>query len=233
MDWIDWIIIALLLSATLFGFFKGFVHEVLSLIGWIAALIAAKIFSARMYEILGNWLENDTARWILAWFIPLIVVLLIFASLKFILKNLIETTGLGGINHILGGVFGFAKVVLIMTIIVLGLRLTLFNDAQPIRKSSIILPYFDRLSVMLADPVADYVQPKINQLRQQVKQLDDSGEAPDPIELLNSLGWDDTAMSYIRKHPHQLDKILEELKDNPNWKDRWEKQIEEWRQKND
>ncbi len=229
MDWIDWVIVILISATAVFGYLKGFVHEVISLIAWIAAFIAAKLYAVQVYQILGQWIENNETRWILAFLIPFLLVLLIAAVIKFILRNLLENTGLGGFNHTMGAVFGLFKGLLIITVIVLVLRLTLFNDAAPIREQSRLLPYFDRFVVLLADPISDYVQPKIEQLRTQVQQLDEGGEAPDPIELLNNLGWDDTAMKYIREHPHELDSILEELKDNPNWKSRWEQQITRWK----
>ncbi len=229
MDWIDWVIIVLISSTAIFGYLKGFVHEVIALMAWVAAFLAARLYAVQVYQILAQWIENEETRWILAFLIPFLLVLLIAAVIKFILRNILENTGLGGFNHLMGAAFGAFKGLLIVTVIVLVLRLTLFNDTAPIRQQSRLLPYFDRFVVLIADPISDYVKPKIDQLRTQIQQLDEGGEAPDPIQLLNNLGWDNTAMKYIRAHPEELDSILEELKDNPNWKLRWQQQIEQWK----
>jgi membrane protein required for colicin V production len=231
MDWIDWIIVIIIGSAGLFGLFRGLVHEVVSIIGWIAAFILAKLFSPTVYELLGSWLEQDSVRWVLAWMIPFITVLLIAAAIKFILRELLETTGLGGVNIALGGVFGVIKGGLIITVVVLLLRLTIFSDFEPIRPQSRLLPYFDKFAAQLADPIADYLSPKIQQLKMKVQELDSQGETPDPIMLLNELGWDDKAMDYIRAHPEMLNTVLQELKDNPDWRKDWEEKVAEWKQK--
>ncbi len=231
MDWIDWVVVAIIASSGIFGLFRGLVHEVVSIIGWITAFILAKLFSPIVYELLGRWLEQDSIRWVLAWLIPFITVLLIAAAIKFILRELLETTGLGGVNVILGGVFGVIKGGLIITVVVLLLRLTIFSDFEPIRPQSRLLPYFDRFAAQLADPIADYLSPKISQLKMKVQELEQQGETPDPIELLNELGWDDKAMDYIRAHPDMLDTVLQELEDNPEWRKDWEKSVEEWKQK--
>jgi len=230
MDWIDWVIVAIVGSAGVFGLFRGLVHEVISIIGWIAAFILAKIFSPTVYELLGAWIEQDSVRWVLAWMIPFITVLLIAAAIKFILRELLETSGLGGVNVVLGGAFGLIKGGLIITVVVLLLRLTIFSDFEPIRPQSRLLPYFDKFAAQLADPIADYLTPKIRQLKLKVQELDNQGEAPDPIELLNELGWDDKAMDYIRAHPDMLDSVLQELEDNPDWRKDWEEKVAEWKQ---
>jgi hypothetical protein len=49
--------------------------------------------------------------------------------------------------------------------------------------------------------------------------------------LLNELGWDDKAMDYIRAHPEMLNTVLQELKDNPDWRKDWEEKVAEWKQK--
>ncbi len=229
MDWIDWVIVAIVGITGAFGFFRGLVHEVLSIIGWIAAFILAKFFSPTVYELLGEWIQQDSVRWVLAWMIPFVTVLLIAAAIRFILRELLETTGLGGINVLLGGVFGMVKGLLIITVMVLLLRLTIFSDFEPIRPQSRLLPYFDRFAAQLADPIADYLSPRIDRLKLQVQELDEQGELPDPIMLLNDLGWDDKAMDYIRAHPDLLDSVVDELKDNPDWKKQWQQKMEQWK----
>ena len=102
MDWIDWLILAIVVASTIFGLFRGLIHEVISIVSWIAAFLIAKLLLVKTYELLAPYIENDSFRWVLAWMIPFTIVMIIAAALRFILKQLIDSTGLGGLNNLMG-----------------------------------------------------------------------------------------------------------------------------------
>jgi membrane protein required for colicin V production len=72
----DWIAVALIAVSMLFGLMRGLVFEVMSLIGWVAAFIAAQ------------WLASGVAAWVpfgepeAAWRYPLAFVL-VFVGVVF------------------------------------------------------------------------------------------------------------------------------------------------------
>ncbi|HYJ97898.1 MAG TPA: CvpA family protein, partial [Burkholderiaceae bacterium] len=48
IGWVDWVLLAVLLASILVGLVRGLAFEVLSLLGWVAAYIAAQMFSAQV-----------------------------------------------------------------------------------------------------------------------------------------------------------------------------------------
>ncbi len=227
MDWVDWLILGVVAASTLFGIFRGLIHEVISLVSWVAAFVVAKLLLNKVYQLITPWIEHDTLRWLLAWLIPFVIVILLGAVARFVLSEFVNTVGLGGVNNLMGGGFGFLRGVLIITVMVLVLRLTIFTDPQPIRPKSILLPYFDKFVGILIDPVSNFFNSKMEQLKEQIRQLDNQGKAPDPMQLMNSLGWDKKTIEYLKNNPELVDDILEELKDNPNWQRRWEEDLKD------
>jgi len=225
MDWVDWLILGIVAASTLFGLFKGFTHEVMSLAGWIVAFIVAKFLMKKMFVLLSSWIENETLRWVLAWFIPFIIVILISVMIRYLLSEFVATAGLSGMDLMLGGLFGFLRGTLIISVIVLFLRLTLFTDQAPIRQQSVLLPYFNHFIYLFIDPVSDFFTQKIEQLRQQVKQMNAQGESPEPLKLMKSMGWDKQGLDYLKKHPEVIESILKELDGNPKLKREWQDKL--------
>jgi membrane protein required for colicin V production len=221
MDWVDAVILGAMGLLALIGLFRGFVAEVVSLVTWLAAILVAKWLAPATYLRLGGWIEMESVRWVLSWTLPFLAVMIAGALVRFLLNQMVEFTGLGGFNRLLGAIFGAFKAVVVITLVVLVLRLTVFDDRAPIRDSSRLLPYFDRLAVVALDPVTAFLGPRIDNLREQVQQLNDQGDAPDPLTLLRENGFSPEAIDYLKKHPEALKEILETVQDNPQWKERW------------
>lgn len=54
IGWVDWALLAVLLASVIVGLVRGLVFEVLSLLGWVAAYIAAQATSPN---------SRRTCRW--------------------------------------------------------------------------------------------------------------------------------------------------------------------------
>lgn len=118
MNWVDIVIILIVVLSALFGVWRGFVREVLSVVGWVAALLVAKIYSPHLSPLFTGLVSNDTARYVLAFALLLFLTLLLGALVTHFMSKLIHLVGLQVTDRLLGTLFGFARGVIIVAIIV-------------------------------------------------------------------------------------------------------------------
>ena len=52
LGWVDWVLLAVLVLSAAVGLWRGLVFEVLSLLGWVAAYIAAQALSSTVAPLL-------------------------------------------------------------------------------------------------------------------------------------------------------------------------------------
>ena len=52
LGWVDWALMAVLLLSIAVGLWRGLVFEVLSLVGWVAAYIAAQAYASTVAPLL-------------------------------------------------------------------------------------------------------------------------------------------------------------------------------------
>jgi membrane protein required for colicin V production len=109
MTALDIFVLLLLGGAALIGFVRGFAHEVLSLIAWIAAIAMLKLFHAPLAERLSDSVGTDAGAAVLAF-------ALLFVPTYFAVKLFAKAVGgrtrrsiLGPVDRLLGGGFGLLK----------------------------------------------------------------------------------------------------------------------------
>ena len=148
MNYIDIIIIIILILAMVRGFINGLVKEVFSLAALILGIWGAIRFSsftaAKLYDyfdITGRYLG------IIAFIITMLVIVVIIHLLGLLLHKLLEAVALGFINRLLGIVFGLLKSVLILSVI--------FSVLNAINVRRPFLPKDKIEQSMLYNPISD------------------------------------------------------------------------------
>ena len=120
MNYIDIAIIGLVLFGAVKGFSKGFVIEAASLIALILGLIGALLFSSTVGTLLKSFFAADrippSGVLFILTFIAIIIGIKLLA--KF-LTRVLKMAALGGLNRILGAIFGGLKFVLILSAVIL------------------------------------------------------------------------------------------------------------------
>jgi membrane protein required for colicin V production len=127
MNYIDIIIILLLIASAVHGYKKGLIHELASLASFILGIYLAIKFSGWVADKLQYFLSQNTA-FIVAF---IIIFLLVSMSVFFIgkmLEKTFEEAELGPINKLAGVLFNIAK-----TVIVLSVLIFVFNFFQATR----------------------------------------------------------------------------------------------------
>ena len=103
----------MLVASTAWGIWRGMVHEVLSLAGWIAAFIVANLACDSLANQLPTSMRPEF-RTMAAWLAVFIGVLVISALVTLMLGKAIKMVGLVKLDRWLGALFGMARGLLIL-----------------------------------------------------------------------------------------------------------------------
>ena len=115
---IDIILGGLLLYGLIKGAWKGLFVELASLVSLIAGIFIAVKFSQLTAKVLEGTLTDDPATaGIIAFGITFIAVVVAIILLAKVFTKLADYSGLGLMNRLLGGVFGFMRMVLIVSVL--------------------------------------------------------------------------------------------------------------------
>ncbi|WP_415357951.1 CvpA family protein [Halioglobus sp. Uisw_031] len=127
VDWVnftavDWAIIAVLGLSILLSLWRGFVREAVSLAGWIAAFVIANMFVGEMAAFLQQWIANVTGRYVAAYALLFAGMLMVAGIAGKLSAQVVKVTGLTLLDRLLGTVFGFARGIIIVLVVVYVLR---------------------------------------------------------------------------------------------------------------
>lgn len=114
----DYIVLAVLGVSAFLGLLRGLVKEMLSLIAYAAAFLAAIWWGPRVAGWLTAYIQNDLLRTAVAYVAVFILVLLLVGLVNVTLGTLIEKTGLTPADHGMGAVYGFLRGALIVLVLV-------------------------------------------------------------------------------------------------------------------
>ncbi|RDS83867.1 CvpA family protein [Dyella monticola] len=145
MNAVDLIIIAVLALSVLVGLWRGLISEVLALVTWIAAFWVAWTYGPGVSMHFEHSIHTPILRVLVGYGLCFIAVLIIGALVRFGIQALVDSTGLGGTDRLLGMIFGFARGVLLVTLVVFLVNLTSFAH-QPMWRQSTLLPQFESLA---------------------------------------------------------------------------------------
>lgn len=145
MNWVDIVILSVIGVSVFISVCRGFVREVLSIVTWVVAFWVAFLFTPALAGHLVNVIEVPSLRSATAFLLLLIGTLILGAIVNYVVGRLIVRTGLSGTDRLLGIVFGVARGIIIVGILVLLAHATPLTQ-DPWWQESVLLPRFDRLT---------------------------------------------------------------------------------------
>lgn len=148
MIWVDYFILGVILLSGLLSLWRGFVKEALSLVTWIAAPVIAILFYEDFAPWFERWVSVPSARLALAFGILLVLVLILGGLVNYLVGQLVSKTGLTGTDRALGIVFGIARGVMVVGVLVLLAGLTQVPQ-DPWWKESVFLKHFVDLALWM------------------------------------------------------------------------------------
>lgn len=114
----DYTVLIIIGVSIVISMMRGAVREMLSIIGWFAAFYVAKTYATQLIPLLPQNIPNDQLRVLAAFLILFLGVLLVVALLSIALSSMINKIGLSWLNRFFGALFGFAKGLFIVCVLV-------------------------------------------------------------------------------------------------------------------
>jgi len=161
MSWVDLIIIAVVVVSALISLVRGFVKESISLASWVLAGFIALRYFTPLSELLEPYIESPTIRTGSGFAILFVCSLIVGAIINFMASQLVTKTGLSGTDKSLGVVFGAARGILIVIILVLLAGLTPM-PSESWWKESTMIEYFASMASWIKDILPDDIAGKFS-----------------------------------------------------------------------
>ncbi len=155
MSWLDWTILGIVALSTLVSLKRGFIKEALSLGAWVAAFLISTAFAARMSLLLTDYISNDAVRYAAGYVILFISTLMLGSLVNTLLAQVIKVTGLSGADRVLGTVFGFARGLVLVMVMLFVLQALLHPEEQEFMRESRLLPHLAMVEQWARDTFAD------------------------------------------------------------------------------
>jgi membrane protein required for colicin V production len=114
----DYAILIGVTLSVLLGFWRGVVSEVLALAAWVLVVVMCKILAPSLSPELARWISDPIFQYLAAVVAIAVAVLLLVSVVRVLLSNLLRAAGLGLIDRFLGAIFGLARGVLLVLVLV-------------------------------------------------------------------------------------------------------------------
>src|ERR1700682_4128452 len=109
MTWIDYAVLGVTAISVVWGGWRGLIREVLWLVGWVMAFLAANLLAGPLGEALPESIARPELRVLLA-FVGIFILTLAVSSLAgLLLSRLLKAAGRDCLDRTLGALFGVAR----------------------------------------------------------------------------------------------------------------------------
>ena len=116
VGWVDIGILLVLVLSVIVGAMRGFVYELLSLVGWLAAWIAAQWFGPELAQHLPIGVPGSPMNLGAGYVITFVAALVVWTLGAKLVRLLIHATPLSLIDRVLGAGFGLLRGLLILLV---------------------------------------------------------------------------------------------------------------------
>ena len=159
-NWVDYVIITILILSVLAGFARGLIKELLSVLTWVVAFVVSSLFASKLASAFTgsskvqsmvsdasnaigmNTTESVSMLSLGISFVSIFLVILVLGSLlSYVISGAAETVGLGFVNRIFGGVFGLVRGVLINLVFIFIVQLTSYEQESWWKDSKLVPMY--------------------------------------------------------------------------------------------
>lgn len=119
LNGIDIAILAIVLVSAGISLLRGFFKEAISLATWIAAFWVAATFSTDQARFFESLIDTPSLRAAASFGLLFLVTLILGSLINKAMQEMIEFTGFGGMDSLLGMLFGTARGLLIISMLVM------------------------------------------------------------------------------------------------------------------
>ncbi|HEU4854126.1 MAG TPA: CvpA family protein [Nitrosospira sp.] len=144
----DYSVLAILVLSILLSMVRGVVREILSLAGWVVAFMVANSFAAGFAPLLPSGISGESLRLLLAFAALFLSSLLAMGLITMLISALVKTVGLGFADRFMGSLFGFARGLLVVLLMVLAAGLTALPQ-EPFWKKAVLSKPLEMAAMMV------------------------------------------------------------------------------------
>ncbi len=183
-------VIAVLLVSALLAYARGFVHEVLSVAGWIGAILATFYGFPYLKPYARQIISIDLAADLAAGVVIFVVSLAALSVLSRSISRRVKDSALGALDRSLGFLFGLARGVLVVCIAYIGLELIIPRDDQPkwiaeARSMELVLPGADLLTSLIPETAGSAVSDAVGDAKEKANEAVEEKAKDAARELLS------------------------------------------------
>lgn len=124
VSWVDWAFLAVVAVSVVVGLVRGLLYEVMSLLGWVVAYIAAQVLGVAVAPMLPVGAPGSALNLAAAFVVVFLAVLLVWGALAWLIRQLVKASPLNPLDRSLGAVFGLLRGVLVALVVATGVNLT-------------------------------------------------------------------------------------------------------------
>ncbi len=114
MTWLDYAVVGVFAVSIVVGAWRGLVREVISILGWVIAFLAANLLAGPVGPQLPQAIPSPELRVAAAYVVVFVASLILTSLAGLLLSKVVKAVGLGGIDRLLGAAFGAARGLLIL-----------------------------------------------------------------------------------------------------------------------
>ena len=114
----DIAVVVIIALSALLGWWRGFMYELFSLLGWIAAYIVARTSSDQALPYVPEAIGSESIRSATAFAALFVVTLVLSGIAAWLLSKLAKFAGLGGVDGKFGVMFGVLRGMLVVLALV-------------------------------------------------------------------------------------------------------------------
>jgi len=116
MNWVDLVVLAILVLSGLIGLMRGGAREVLGLCAWVGAAVLATRLYPQGLPLSRRLIGDDAVADPVAFLVVFVVLLIAFLLVAAALGSLVRGSLLGSLDRLAGGVFGLLRGFLVLVI---------------------------------------------------------------------------------------------------------------------
>ena len=148
MTLFDYAVLAIVGFSVLLGVIRGLAREVIALASWVVAFVVASAYGGAVASLLAPQIPDEQWRLLVAVVVVFVVVLVVMNMAALMVSKLLKSAGLGIADRLLGSVFGLARGVLVVLVLVLAAGLTAL-PRQPVWKDAMLAAPLEKLAVLV------------------------------------------------------------------------------------
>ncbi len=148
MTLFDHAVLTLIGFSVLLGVIRGFAREVIALASWAVAIVVASVYGGEAAPLLARQIPDESWRVLAAFVAIFFVVLIVMSVIGLFTSRLIKSAGLGVEDRVLGSLFGLARGLLVVLVLVLLAGLTAL-PRQTVWKDAMLAAPLEKLAVLV------------------------------------------------------------------------------------